>query len=267
LAAASGTVGHKAQILNLLDDTLSFTAPPASTLSYPHFSPGRADDNAVAAWLKARTERFAKGVGTGPANNQRISDRFEAMERAGRLKAEAVDLLSTLNLGASASAAQAGALSVELLNADLCSAVIFDTRHDWDTHAAHALQHAFYQATFIGLDQLMSDLAARGMLADTMVAVLSEMTKTPRVNASQGKDHWPHSSALLLGAGIQGGRIYGGYNSLMESSKVDYATGDVTDSGDLLKYDNFIAGLLSACDVDPGGWLPGVPSFDGFLSA
>jgi hypothetical protein len=57
---------------------------------------------------------------------------------------------------------------------------------------------------------LLSDLKANGMLAKTLVVVLSEFGRTPRVNDSGGRDHWARCfSALMAGGGIKGGNIIG----------------------------------------------------------
>ncbi|HEY8503819.1 MAG TPA: DUF1501 domain-containing protein, partial [Gemmataceae bacterium] len=65
-----------------------------------------------------------------------------------------------------------------------------------------------------GLDQtfaaLMEDLSDRGLLDETLVVVMSEMGRTPRLNGSAGRDHWTYCySVLLAGAGIRGGTVYG----------------------------------------------------------
>jgi hypothetical protein len=82
----------------------------------------------------------------------------------------------------------------------------------WDTHTNNfgilrdnKLPH---------LDQtyaaLLDDLAGRGLLDETLVVVMSEMGRTPRVNGSGGRDHWTYCySVMLAGAGIRGGTVYG----------------------------------------------------------
>jgi hypothetical protein len=259
LAAGSGRVGHRAQILSLLDDDQVFAAPGWTGTTYPQFTPDAADDAEIGAWLRGRTERFGTGA--------HVDARLESMDRAGRLRSDALSWLSALELGRSPDALSMLDLAVNLLDARLCSAVLCDTRFDWDTHVGNAQQHAYYDLAFQGLDLLVQQLEQRGMLADTLVAVISEMTRTPRLNAGLGKDHWPHATAMLVGGGIGGGRVYGAYDADMESRKVDLATGEPTDSGELLRYDAFVAGVLEACDVDPGAWLPSVTPFRGFLGA
>ena len=57
---------------------------------------------------------------------------------------------------------------------------------------------------------LLEDLQQRGMLDDTLVAVAGEFGRTPRINATAGRDHWaPCYTQLLAGGGIRGGRVYG----------------------------------------------------------
>lgn len=57
---------------------------------------------------------------------------------------------------------------------------------------------------------LISDLADRGMLDDTLVCNLQEFGRTPRVNPAGGRDHWPQCfSTYYAGGGVHGGRAVG----------------------------------------------------------
>jgi len=57
---------------------------------------------------------------------------------------------------------------------------------------------------------LISDLKANGMLSKTLVVVLSEFGRTPRINAGGGRDHWARCfSCMMAGGGIKGGSIIG----------------------------------------------------------
>jgi len=57
---------------------------------------------------------------------------------------------------------------------------------------------------------LLSDLKANGMLSKTLVVVLSEFGRTPRINDGGGRDHWARCfSAMMAGGGIKGGSIVG----------------------------------------------------------
>lgn len=82
----------------------------------------------------------------------------------------------------------------------------------WDTHTNNF--NILKDNKLPGLDQtysaLLEDLEARGLLDETLVVVMSEMGRTPRINGSGGRDHWTYCySVLMAGAGIRGGTVYG----------------------------------------------------------
>jgi hypothetical protein len=82
----------------------------------------------------------------------------------------------------------------------------------WDTHAQNAdrLQDALCPMFDVSFDALMNDLAERGLLAETLVVVVGEFGRTPRINKQGGRDHWGHVfSMALAGAGIRGGQVIG----------------------------------------------------------
>ena len=58
---------------------------------------------------------------------------------------------------------------------------------------------------------LVDDLAERGMLERTLVAVLGDFGRSPKINASNGgRDHWNYCySLMLVGGGFKGGFVYG----------------------------------------------------------
>lgn len=61
-----------------------------------------------------------------------------------------------------------------------------------------------------GVAGLISDLDDRGMLDSTLVIVLGEFGRTPKINDRGGRDHWPHAmSVLLAGAGVPRGQVVG----------------------------------------------------------
>ncbi len=65
-----------------------------------------------------------------------------------------------------------------------------------------------------GLSALISDLDRQGLLASTLVLVSSEFGRTPKINQTAGRDHWPKVfSVMMAGGGIKGGMIYGASNS------------------------------------------------------
>jgi hypothetical protein len=62
----------------------------------------------------------------------------------------------------------------------------------------------------LGFTALIQDLEQRGLLAETVVAVLSEFGRTPRLNPRGGRDHYPSAwTNFLCGGSIRGGQVIG----------------------------------------------------------
>ncbi len=62
----------------------------------------------------------------------------------------------------------------------------------------------------MSLSALLEDLDDRGMLESTLVVVMGEFGRTPRINRNGGRDHYPKAGSVLLsGAGISGGVVVG----------------------------------------------------------
>jgi hypothetical protein len=61
-----------------------------------------------------------------------------------------------------------------------------------------------------GFSALLEDLAQREMLGETLVTMLGEFGRTPKINPQVGRDHWgPCRSVVLAGGGVRGGQVYG----------------------------------------------------------
>jgi uncharacterized protein (DUF1501 family) len=90
---------------------------------------------------------------------------------------------------------------------------------DYDAWDTHQLNFPILKDNKLpGFDQtfsaLMEDLDGRGLLDETLIVVMSEMGRTPKINANAGRDHWTFCySAMFAGAGIRGGTVYGASDS------------------------------------------------------
>ncbi len=90
----------------------------------------------------------------------------------------------------------------------------------WDMHGNGAGLGSIFGTGHFGLgwalprvdeavSALLEDLDARGLLASTLVVMVGEFGRSPRV-VNAGRDHWPACyTALVAGAGIRGGAVYG----------------------------------------------------------
>lgn len=90
--------------------------------------------------------------------------------------------------------------------------------HGWDTHSNNfTATPDLCDKLDRGLATLVNDLHARGMLRDTLVVVATEFGRSPKINQSLGRDHYPTAfSAALFGGGVKGGAVYGATNQTAE---------------------------------------------------
>lgn len=85
------------------------------------------------------------------------------------------------------------------------------TMSGWDTHGNN---FDFVKRNSEHLDKgwgsLMADLKDRGLLDSTLIVWMGEFGRTPRINAGNGRDHYPNAWATVLaGGGIKGGQVIG----------------------------------------------------------
>jgi len=82
----------------------------------------------------------------------------------------------------------------------------------------------------LALSGLMDDLKERGLFEETLIVVMGEFGRTPKLNTAGGRDHWPRVfSVALAGGGVQGGQIVGASDSRGESPASHPVTpGDLT---------------------------------------
>src|SRR5262249_41623599 len=87
-----------------------------------------------------------------------------------------------------------------------------DANATWDTHGNNftKLKTELLPPLHAAVSSLLTDLAERGLLRRTLVTVMGEFGRTPKVNAQAGRDHWNFCYSLLLaGGGFKGGFVHG----------------------------------------------------------
>jgi hypothetical protein len=87
-----------------------------------------------------------------------------------------------------------------------------DANATWDTHGANftKLKNELLPQLDAAVSSLLTDLEVRGMLQRTLVVVMGEFGRSPKVNPAAGRDHWNFCyTVMLAGGGIRGGSVYG----------------------------------------------------------
>jgi len=117
----------------------------------------------------------------------------------------------------------------------------------WDTHGFNnqpmtpILKNFLLPIADQTLPTLLTDLDDRGLLDSTLVLWMGEFGRSPRVNSTAGRDHWPLCyTALLAGGGVKRGHVHGGSDK----------TGAYP-SGDVVRPDDLAATVFDLLGIDP----------------
>lgn len=256
---SSARVGTTNQIVDLLGDPAGDPLAATEDALLRRYADASAD--------RARATRGATGY-----NRRRVDDFAASVARSQRLH----ELRGRFGArGETQSLASQVPLAIDALQQDLSYAVMMTTRQGWDTHTDNSQQAACNEATFAALTQLVDQLvtlpgraAGTTMIDDTVVVMFSELSRTPLLNANAppGKDHWPVTAAVVIGAGVRGGRTFGATTAGAGGVAIDLATGLPSATGVQPMYSHFIAGLLALCGADPTAHLATTPVFDAFIA-
>ncbi len=87
----------------------------------------------------------------------------------------------------------------------------------WDTHGDNfrRLKERLLPVFDRAMSALILDLEQRGMLDETLVVMLTDFGRTPKINGAAGRDHYPNVySVAMAGGGIRGGQVYGSSDTL-----------------------------------------------------
>lgn len=108
-----------------------------------------------------------------------------------------------------------------------------DANATWDTHGSnfHSLKNTLLPQFDAACTSLLADLAERGLLERTIVAVMGDFGRTPKINDNNGgRDHWNYCYSLMLaGGGFREGYVHGA------SDKIGaFPTRDALSPGDVV---------------------------------
>ncbi len=246
-------VGEDAQLPKLLDGTALDESDVALSL------PSADTDALLDAYVRERTDSWLDAAGPGRPT------RFgTAYQRVLQQIGEVDEIAGDLDFSATTTTDQV-LNGITLLELGISRCVTVQDMGlygmSWDSHSANSDQTYHYELLFTLLNEIMAELDARtglsgGPLSDEVtVVVCSEMGRDPRLNGSNGKHHWTYTSAMFVGAGVQGGRVIGSYDESVAGSPVDLESGEVSETGTKLEAKDIGATILALGDVDPGDYL------------
>lgn len=127
---------------------------------------------------------------------------------------------------------QSMVLARRLVEAGVRFVTVYDGRHNgqlanWDSHSNNfsRLKNDLLPPADRAFASLIDDLTSRGLLDSTLVIGMGEFGRTPKVNASGGRDHWPNCySVVLAGGGVRGGSVFGSSDKIGAYPETDAVT-------------------------------------------
>ena len=152
--------------------------------------------------------------------------------------------------------------AIRALSLGVCQCASLSTQEDWDTHNDNRLQNELFNTLFSDLSEIMnllettSDSQGISLAQKTIVVVMSEMGRTPAYNLTGGRDHWPFTSFLMLGQGLKGGQIVGGYRPGFMGVGVNPYSLELDESRIGISAEEIGSTLFLLAGLDPQHFLP-----------
>lgn len=258
LEAISGTSGYGNQLSSLVVPDMEFPT------DYEALRPSRGDDRLVREYLEARAAGLEAQAGARGSSGVRMQDYAESLERSADIRSGASSsVLSDWELFYSFDAYERAA---EILADGFSKAVFLTDDGYWDTHFANGTQPRLYNNLFEKLAGLMETLESSWIAGSTVVMVISEMGRSPLLNGNDGKDHWPYTSAMLIGPGVRSG-VVRGTDAGLQQRLVDFSTGQPDeDIGLPIQAQDLLATVTSLVGLDAAELYPEAEVIDAVVA-
>jgi hypothetical protein len=223
IGEGGGALGSLYDPFRLEYDPVSGTKIPALQLS-PDLTPERLSDRyqLMQAFDRAQAqgERLHSARALDDYRAQALemltSPRARRMFDLGRESAQTVDRYGRTRFGQSCllgrRLVEHGVPFVQVNWSDHVEAEEDSGDGGWDHHYRNFQIMQDRHAPWLdqALSALLTDLRDRGLLKTTLVVVMGEFGRSPKINDKAGRDHWEHCySALVAGGGVRGGQVVG----------------------------------------------------------
>ena len=164
-----------------------------------------------------------------PGINQSLNDIYLSKNGQNELKRLHKNLPNlnhfTTKLGQQGAIAIAGYCSGLTVAAHLCV-------NGFDTHSNHDVgQTVAFDRLSSGLNEIWTEVERHKLQERVLIMVTSDFGRAPHYNESNGKDHWPITSVLFMGAGIRGNRVIGATDESLNALPININTLELDPNG------------------------------------
>jgi len=255
--AVAGRTGSVNQLRSLVVPNGDYPAP-ARVGAYASVGATADEEKLVRAYVNASADRQRATRGQRGANQKQLDDFTKSLEREGLLRKFVSENGGFGEFSYTPDLSVQTDIAVKAIERGLSRSIMLGGCLQWDTHNDNTLQEKLHDDLFKNLAKLAKSLEDAKLLDSTTVLVLSEMGRTPKLNVTHGKDHWPVGSAMLFGAGVAGNRVVGATDDKLGALSVDLASGKASHDGKQIQTGNLQAAVLDLVGVDPSKYFPGV---------
>lgn len=265
LGAIVGRTGSVNQLRSLVLPDGEYP-PPTGKSALRRLTPSEAEEAMVRRYMAASASREQAVRGQHGANAKALDDFRKSLDRESLLRRFVKENGGFGDFAYTPDIAVQSEIAVRALQRGLSRSVMLGGGFDWDTHDDNARQSDLQDRLYGNLATLGGMLEREGLLATTTVLVVSEMGRTPKLNLSRGKDHWPVTSALVFGAGVKGNRVVGGTDDGLGALSVDLKTGSPERGGTQIQSANLAAAVLKMVGVDAAKADLGAEALDAIVA-
>jgi uncharacterized protein (DUF1501 family) len=252
-------------LLDLIDSSIHGSADnPTPTFDAPA-------DSMIDAFVHRRLAKFAAEKELSGGEGARRSESYlnnlnRAMEIEGRQFEAGLSNLGNSMVDQAIKAS-------EMMRLGLTRTAMIGIPGGWDCHGGVQVNAPQFENFFQAIDLLMDHLATTPGLStpwlidEVTVVALSEFGRTPRLNGGGGKDHWPFTSAMLVGSGVRGGWSLGATDDSLIGLPIDFNSGALDSNGTMLGTENLGTAILKLGGLDSEKILPGIQPFEAILAS
>lgn len=179
----------------------------------------------IESFRKTELTKFMSNIGEGTLDGDKYSSLYAASIRHTVLQKSLKEIMVSLKSSKQCSDfCVSGKIAIEMFarGYSLAATISHKDPSYWETYENHfTRQSTQFESLFSDLLEIMDYSKSKEILSSTVIIVMSERGRAPRINAKYGKESWPYTSLLLWGPGIKPASIGGQTDAALRGIPID----------------------------------------------
>lgn len=181
--------------------------------------------NLIDQYRRTELNKFGSTIGDGTIDGDKYLSLFSSSLRHKKLEKAIKEIMDSLkNTESNSDFLISGKIGMEMLarSYSLCITISYKDPSHWETYEDHfKKQSSLFESLFSDLSKIMEYAEKKDILRSTLIVLMSDRGRSPRLNDRLGKNSWPYSSMLLWGPGIKSGSIGGKTDHFLRGIPID----------------------------------------------